>query len=71
MSFLSQHQSIIFDRVISEPGHGKEVVGGLNAIDKLYIYKLMSTVQLPGSKTFEKNILMHSFTPKKDVSLAK
>ena len=48
----------------------KEVVDGLNAIDKQYMYKLMSTVKLPGSKIFEKYILMHSCTPKKDVSLA-
>ena len=50
MSFLSQRPSIIFDRDIGAPGHGKEVVGGLNAIAKRFMYKLMSTVQLPGSK---------------------
>ena len=44
MSFLSQRNSIIFDRGISAPGHGKEVVGGLNAVDKRYRYQLMSTV---------------------------
>ena len=53
MSVLSQRQYIIFDWSISAPGHGKEVVDGLNAIDKLYMYQLMSTVQLPGSKIFE------------------
>ena len=31
----------------------------------------MSTVQLPVSKRFEKQILMHSCTPKEDVSMAK
>ena len=30
MSVLSQCHSIIFDRGISAPGHGKEVVDGIN-----------------------------------------
>ena len=50
MSVLSQHQSIIFDQGISAPGHGNEVVGGLNAIGKRYMYQLMSTIKLPLSK---------------------
>ena len=44
MSVLSQHHSIIFYQGISAPGHGKEVVDGLNSIDKRYMYQLMSTV---------------------------
>ena len=48
MSVLSQHHSIIFDRGVSETGHVKEVVDGLNAIYKRYMYQLMSNVQLPG-----------------------
>ena len=71
MSVLSQRHSIIFYRGISAPGHGKEVAEGMHAIDKRYMYQLMSTIQLQGSKTFEKHILMHSCTPKKDVSLVK
>ena len=51
--------------------HGKEVVGVINAIDKCYTYKLMSNVQLPGSRKFDSQILMHSCTSKNDVSLAK
>ena len=71
MSVLSQRHSIIFDRGISEPVHGKEVVDGLNSIDKRYMYQLMSNVKLPGSKTFDSQILMHYCTPKHYVSLAK
>ena len=56
---------------ISAPGHGKEVVDGLNAVDKRYIYQFMSNVQLKGSKRFDPQILMHSYTPKNDVSLSK
>ena len=62
MSVLSQRHSIIFDRGISAPGHGKEVVSSINAIGKHYMYQLISTVQLPGSKIFEKksNEFLHT-----------
>ena len=45
---MSQCYPVIIDRGISAPGHGKEVVDGLNDIDKIYIYQLMSNVQLSG-----------------------
>ena len=48
MSVFFQYYSIIIDRGISAPGHVKEVVDGINAIYKRYIYQLMSNVQLPG-----------------------
>ena len=69
MSVLSQGHSIIFNWGISEPGYVKEVIDGLNAIDKRFMYQLMSNVQLTGSKTFEKYILTHSFTQIKDISM--
>ena len=53
MSVMSQCYSIIIDLDISAPGHGKEVVDGINAIYKCCIYHLMSTVQLPGSNRFD------------------
>ena len=68
---MSQTYSIIIDRGISETGNGKEVVDGLNAVDKRYIYQLMSKVQLPGSVRFDSQIKMHTGTENKDVSLAK
>ena len=68
---LSQRHWIIIDWGISAPGHDKEVVDGPNYIDKGYMYQLMSTVKLPGLKISEKQILMHSCTQKKYVSLAK
>ena len=39
ISVISQCYSIIIDRGISAPGHGKEFVDGLNAFDKRYIYQ--------------------------------
>ena len=35
------------------------------------MYQLMSNVQLPGSRTFYSQILIHPLTPKHDASLAK
>ena len=71
MSVMSQTYFIIIDSGISAPGHGKEVVDGLNAVDKSYIYQLMSKVQLPGSVRFDSHIKMHTGTENKYVSLAK
>ena len=53
MSVMSQTYSIIIYRGISPPGHGKEVVDGLNAVDKHYIYQSMSKNQLPGSIRYD------------------
>ena len=71
ISVLSQCHSIIFGQGISEPKHGREVIDGINAIGRRYMYQLMSTVQIPGLKIFEKQIIMHSCTPKNDARLAK
>ena len=71
MSVMSQTYSIIIDRGIIAPGHGKEEVDGRNAVDKRYIYQFMSKVQLPGSVRFDSHIKMHTGTENKDVSLAK
>ena len=65
MSVMSQTYSIIIDRGISAPGHGKEVVYVINATDKRYIYQLMSKVQLPGSVRFDSQTKMHTSTEKK------
>ena len=66
-----QCYSVIINCGISAPGNDKEVFGGINSIDKRYIYKLMSNVQLPGSKLHSSQILMHSCTQNNDIGLAK
>ena len=53
MSVMSKCYSVIIDRGISGPGHGKEAVYGLSDVDKWYIYQFMSNVQLTGSKIFD------------------
>ena len=68
---MSQCYSIIIDCGISAPRQDKEVVYGLNSIDKNYIYQLISNVQLPRSKLFDSSILMNYCTQNNDVSLDK
>ena len=68
---MSQCYYIIIDQGMSEPGHGKEVVYGLNAVDKWYIYQLMSNVQLIGSNRFDSNMQIHNGNKNYDLSLAK
>ena len=67
---MSKCYSIIIDRGISAPGNRKEVVDGLNDVDKRCIYQLMSTVQLPGSNIFDSHMQMHTGNQKYDVSVA-
>ena len=71
MSVMSQTYFIIIDHGISAYGHGKEVVDGLNDVDKRYIYQLMYKVQLPGSVRFDSQIKIQNVTENKDISLAK
>ena len=70
MSVMLQCYSVIIDYGISAPGHGREVIDGLNAIDKRYIYQLMSNVQLPGWIFYE-HILMNYWRQNNDASLDK
>ena len=51
ISMLSQSFSVIIDRDICSPVHGKEVVDDLNAIYNMFLFQLISIVQLPGEKT--------------------
>ena len=63
MSVMSQTDSIIIYHGISAPGHGEEVVDGINAVGKRYIYQLMSKVNLPGSFRFYSQIKLHDALP--------
>ena len=56
--------------MISEPGHGRDVVDGLNDTDKSFIFILMATVQLPVSKRFDIHMVVHTATQNTDMSLA-
>ena len=67
---LSQEFSVIIECGISAPGHGREVVDGLNAIEKWFIFQLISTVKLPGATSYNTKMVMHTGTHRPEVSLA-
>ena len=50
--------------------HVREVVDGLNATDKNFIYYLMATVKISGSKGFDTKMLVNTATQNTDLSLA-
>ena len=60
MPMLSQAFSVIIYRGISAPGHVRELVDGLNAILKSFLFQLISTVQFPGEKGYDTYIVIHT-----------
>ena len=59
----------IIGRGIVAPGHGREVVDGLNAIEKSFLFHLISTLQLPGTKGYDTKMVMHNVSLTSDVIL--
>ena len=68
---LSQSFSVIIDSGIIVPGYGREVVDGLNAINKRFIFQLIATLKLPYAKSYDTHMVMHTGTRTSDVSLAR
>mgnify|MGYP000211327405 FL=1 len=73
LSLLAFNYSIIIDRAVGAPGHGKDLVDGLNAVDKQYLKIIMrsiKTAQEDDDKKIRK-IRQHTVFGKKVLSLAK
>ena len=66
---LSQSYNTIIDCGINAPGHIIEVVDGINATDRIYLFQMMSNVELPGTNGFYTKMAMHSSTLTADVIL--
>ena len=64
LSTLAHAYNINIDRVVGAPGHGREVVGGLNTTHKGFISILMETVQLTGSSPYYDQVVIHTTTQK-------
>ena len=62
--------SINIDRSISSPGHGRELVDGINATNNIFLFQLLSTVQLPDAKIYDTHMVMQTGTRTSNVSLA-
>jgi hypothetical protein len=58
--YASSKLQITIDRAIGAPGHGKDVVDGLNATDKQFIQGKMCMIGTPESADSEKRMVAHS-----------
>ena len=71
ISMLSQDFYVIIERGISAPGYGRQLADVLNATVKRFLLQLISTVQLPGAKSYDTQMVIHIGTRKFDVRLAR
>ena len=69
-SMLLQYYYVIIDRGVSVPVHGIQVVYGFNTAYKMFLFQLMATVQLPNSKGYDTQMIIHSAISTADVCLA-
>ena len=72
MSYLSTSYQIVLDRAVDTPGHGKDVVDGLNAVQKQYLatcLRMRSTTEK--DKIDSKRMCVEAMTEKVEVIFAK
>eukprot|EP00957_Ditylum_brightwellii_P071038 5398170-Ditylum_brightwellii.AAC.1 len=62
--------NIVTDCAVGAPDHGKDIIDGLNAVDKTYLNKMMFIMYNPGSKHTAKGMMAHLCTPSKNISYA-
>eukprot|EP00957_Ditylum_brightwellii_P043611 3305542-Ditylum_brightwellii.AAC.1 len=62
--------NIVIDRVDGASDHGKDVVDGLNAVDRAYLNKMLFRMYNPGYKHNAKDMMAHSCASSKKSSCA-
>jgi len=60
VSVLAAHFGIVIDRAIGAPEHGKDLVDGLNATDKVYLRKMMCMVGTPEANDGKKRMAAYA-----------
>ena len=60
LSYISIKYKMIIDRMIGAPGHGKDLVDGINAIDTRYLKGKMCMIGTPEVNYCSKRIKSHS-----------
>jgi len=70
LSILASKYGIIIDRAIGAPGHGKDIVDGLNATDKVYLRKAMCMIGTPEANDGDKRMAAHAMLGDEKMSLA-
>jgi len=66
LSILASAFGIKIDRAIGAPGHGKDIVDGLNATDKVFLRKKMCMIGTPEAKEGAARIAAHSMVSGRD-----
>ena len=69
MSMLSHEFYVIIECGIIATGHGIELLYGLNAIEKRFLFQLMPTLKLLGAKGYYTHLVMHTGTRTSDINL--
>ena len=68
--FTHEYNPVI-DRGVGSPGHGKDVVDGLNANYNMFLSVLMKNAQLPDAATNNSQVFMDTSISSTDISLEK
>ena len=72
MSYLSKSYQIFLDRAVDTQGHGKDVVGGFNAVQKRYLATCLRMRSTPGKdKIDSKRMRVEYMIEKGELSFAK
>jgi hypothetical protein len=71
LSMLSFRLAIIIDRAVGAPGHGKDEVDGLNAVDKRYLQTKMRVVATAGENDDNERMMRaHAMVENENFSMA-
>ena len=68
---MAHAYNIIIDHGVGSPGHGRDVVDGLNYTETFFIYMIITIVQLPSTAAYETQLLMHKSTVNIDIIFAR
>ena len=66
---LAHEYNIIIDSCVVSPGHGREVVGGLNDTAFPGVGNITTTAELPGVASYDSHMEMHISTTNTNISL--
>jgi hypothetical protein len=70
LSLLASQKHVVIDRAIGAPGHGKDIVDGLNATDKRFLKGEICLIGSPEANNFAQRMVAHSMVEGASKSLA-
>ncbi len=70
LSLLASQKHVVIDRAIEAPGHGKDIVDGLNATDKRFLKGKMCLIGSPEANGSAHRMVAHSMVEGASKSLA-